>query len=282
MTTTTGMQTQVETLLKSLVRRKPAAVRLSASGRGKSRIFEVYVFTLIAFAANRVPRLRSAVYYLGRPSPGRWQFIVRGAPRKLYDVDSTTGQSYSCVRIENAARSATFTRELHLNVCYRGFSGQLHELDISLIPTGTANTLRRTSRDPTGTSALSAVECKAYGSAAGIEISRQLIGTLDDLNRQPPCPPVNGPKHRRCKGCPHSTISILVSCRGWTPGATGLATAWGLMPASPLPMPATPASATSLVVLTTLEKRFAAEVVSRLLDGNPPYNLTSSALQSLL
>jgi hypothetical protein len=222
--------------------------------------------SLIATAMNYVPGLRAAVNNLRR-APNGWEFVARGGPRRIFDPADAAGGFYSCVRIDDKPRSPIYQFELQLNVQYRGFSGELHELDVSLLTASTAKECRRTQTDPLGISARAAIETKCYSGATGIEIGRQALATRSDLNTTPY--PARGPEIRghRCSRCEHRTTSILVSPNGWTLSARGFANAWQLVISPNLALPTSVTATSGPVTLTAVERQFAARVASLLLDG---------------
>ena len=67
---------------------------------------------------------------------------------------------------------------------YRGTSGALHEIDVSICNKDHANAVRSTNGTPkaSGNNLLLALECKFYESTPGVTLGRTFVGLISDCS----------------------------------------------------------------------------------------------------
>lgn len=139
-----------------------------------------YIFCLLLAAIERVAdantlQLRSA--YSPQQNTASLAFIVRGSPGPLNSTEQDFGFAWFQYKGEGY--------EVHLGVQYRGSSGVLHEFDVSILPSETANDCRTSNKAPGPGKACAIFECKCYSKKLGIELGREFVGLKTDFTSVP-------------------------------------------------------------------------------------------------
>lgn len=133
------------------------------------KAYEAYVFGLCLRAAREVgavPELRGIA---ASPVP----FVFRGGPGKIFSDLRNYGYAYFAMNGQGF--------EVHLNVEFKGTSGMLHELDVSILRHVDANKCRTRSIDPSTASLIAGWECKFYGGRLDKNLGRAFVGLIDDM-----------------------------------------------------------------------------------------------------
>ena len=142
--------------------------------------YAAYVFGLVIAAVERIAAIDSVVLRSIQTLPQQTSpstFIIRGAPGSIY----STTQDFGFVRF--TYQDLSF--EVHLGVQYRGTSTVLHEFDISILPSSTADDCRANLKAPGSAKASAIFECKCYSNSLGIELGREFLGLKADFGGVP-------------------------------------------------------------------------------------------------
>ena len=151
------------------------------NANGAGRAFELYVMTGIAVEMQD----RGFDVWLQRSDGTR---IYPNDPDKTFTQrgGQPTGVLPASAGSNNASvigisRPNGDVWELWNGIQFRGRSGGLHEIDISLVPGPVASTLRATGGYPLGRPRI-AIECKDYASAGSPDEMRAFVARLYDLS----------------------------------------------------------------------------------------------------
>jgi hypothetical protein len=167
MPTLTQLQSAVATLLNSSG--TTGALQLNSNTR--ERAFEAYVFSLVLQAARQAG---ATVEVWGansgqNPNP----VVFRGAPGRL--GSTTQDFAYGCCVLNGREF------EVHVDVEYQGSSGAVHEIDVSLVDSAHAKTVRaQPLRLPATRHLRGVLECKFYSSTLGVALGRAFVGLVSD------------------------------------------------------------------------------------------------------
>lgn len=154
--------------------------------KGPGRIFELYVMMRVAKALKDAgwtvePLASNGNQILTPALPGipkkHLPFIQRGgAPTGIVPTLSENGPS--SIKVSRGGKSY----EIFNGVQFRGRSGALHELDISIIPHALASALRAGASEgfPFGRARI-AIECKDVGSVGSPDEMRSVVARMYDL-----------------------------------------------------------------------------------------------------
>lgn len=166
----------VRSALNSILGTNP--VLNNASGLGRS--FELYIMTGIAVEMQS----RGFDVWLQRsdatrihPGDANQAFIQRGGSPTGVPAASAGGDNASVIGMSKPGGSVW---ELWNGIQFRGRSGGLHEIDISLVPASVASNLRIAGGCPLGRPRV-AIECKDHASAGSPDEMRAFIARLYDL-----------------------------------------------------------------------------------------------------
>ena len=167
----------VQTALNSILGNNP--VLSNASGAG--RVFELYIMTGIAVEMQSrgfdvcLQRSDGTRIY---PSDPNQAFIQRGGAPTAVPAASAGANNASVIGM---SRPGGAVWELWNGIQFRGRSGGLHEIDISLVPESVASNLRIAGGCPLGRPRV-AIECKDHASAGSPDEMRAFVARLYDLS----------------------------------------------------------------------------------------------------
>lgn len=133
------------------------------------KLYEAYVFGLCLQALKEL----GADLRMNTANGSRGGFIFRGGPGQIYS--QTNGYAH----VEVALNGEEF--ELHAGIEYRGSSGMLHEIDVSILSSREAERCREANVNPRPSSLVGAWECKFYGGNLQKEVGRTFVGLLADM-----------------------------------------------------------------------------------------------------
>ena len=165
---------QIQAAVLRLLRAAGATGSIQLNSNTRERAFEAYVFALLIRA---VQAAGGTVEVWGiqsgkNPNP----LVFRGGPGRL----GSRSQDFSFANcILNGKKF-----EIHLDVEFKGSSGAVHEIDVSIVDGKHADDIRlRSGRLPSTRHVHSAFECKFYDSALGVVLGRAFVGLLDDCGQ---------------------------------------------------------------------------------------------------
>jgi hypothetical protein len=165
---------QLQAAVTGLITAAGASGALQLNSNTRERAFEAYVFALLVEAARRSGANVLLIGIKTGPNPN--PLVFRGSPGRL----GSTGQDFVYARC--ALNGTEF--EIHVDVEFRGSSGAVHEIDVSIVDASHADAVRQTpSLLPTTRHVRGAMECKFYDSTLGVALGRAFVGLVSDCGR---------------------------------------------------------------------------------------------------
>lgn len=165
---------QLQAAVSGLLAAAGATGALHLNSNTRERAFEAYVFALVVTAALRAGATVEIRGINSGPNPN--PLVFRGGPGRLGSTGSD--YAYALCNLNNKAF------EVHVDVEYRGSSGAVHELDVSVLDATHADDIRAAPALLPSTRHLRcALECKFYDSTLGVSLGRAFVGLVSDCGR---------------------------------------------------------------------------------------------------
>lgn len=172
------MDNEIENLLREIrLALDPLPPSLTGASHG-SDLYEAYLFTLILTAArSEGAAITFETIHGTRPID---TFYFRTSPGHIY----STAWPYTHAIVELPGKNPL---EVHVGVRVVGKSQVLHECDVALIDRQEAANCRATSREPSSSKVILAVEAKFYSASLSLGLGRGFIGLASDLSAKYSC-----------------------------------------------------------------------------------------------